>query len=381
MAAWDSQHYKFKGERQGISPDVLHAATHIIERVQSIDPRLPPILTLRHFSALTDISYVFLREVVSRKRNYYKRALFKKKDPGRSRYREIHIPQGALLDVQRWISNSILRNTTAHSASFAYHPYSQPIMAASHHCGCRWLLKIDIEDFFHSISERMVYSVFKELGYTKLLSFELARITTIVSLEETEHSSKFDKWKAIPSYRHRKEGFLPQGAPTSPMLSNLVMKEVDEELDTLAACHRFKYTRYADDLAFSTGKSTTFEKIKIFKQKVNSILQQKGFKPNRRKSVIRGPGARRIVLGILVDDIRPRLAKEHKNALRQHLYFLSSPAHGPSEHAKSRNMSVSSLYYHIRGKIAWAEIVEPTFGQACLKQFMNIIWPPLDANQ
>ena len=285
MSVWDPQQYKFKGERKGISPDILDAATQVIKRVQSIDPRLPPVLTLRHFSVLTDISYVFLREVISRKRRNYKRVLFKKKDPGRSRYREIHIPQGALLDVQRWISKNILRNTTAHSASFAYHPYSQPVIAASRHCGCRWLLKIDIEDFFHSISERMVYSVFNELGYTKLLSFELARITTIISPEyQIEHSSEFDKWEAIPSYRNSKEGFLPQGAPTSPMLSNLVMKEVDEELDALAISYKFKYTRYADDLAFSTGKNITIERVKQLKQAVNSILLEKGFKPNRRKS-------------------------------------------------------------------------------------------------
>lgn len=382
MPAWSSQRYEFEGKRQGISPDVLEAAIQVFERIQSVDPRLPPVLTLRHFSALTDTPYGYLRRVASRTAGNYKRVLFKKKVPGRSRYREIHIPEEPLLMVQQWIANRILRNTKSHSASFAYHPNSQPVFAATQHCGCKWLLKVDIEDFFHSISERMVYSAFKELGYARLLCFELARITTMVSpAYQTEHRTKSNKWIVIPSYKHAKEGFLPQGAPTSPMLSNLVMKRVDEQLASLAKSCRFKYTRYADDLAFSTDENITSESIKQFKQLVNSILLRKGFKPNRRKTVIRGPGARRIVLGILVDSPNPRLAKEYKNMLRQHLYYLSSPVHGPSKHADERNISVSTLYHHVRGKIAWAERIEPGFGYACLAEFKSINWPPLDIDR
>ena len=289
MIAWNPQQYKFEGERRGISSDVLDAATQVIERVQSNDPRLPPIFTLRHLCALTHISYGYLRKVVSRRAGRYKRVLFKKKVPGRSRYREINIPEGALLDVQRWISNNILRYTNAHSASFAYHPYSQPVIAASQHCGCKWLLKIDIEDFFHSISERMVYSVFQELGYTKLLSFELARITTMVSSGyQIKHGSKINKWQAIPNYSYSEEGFLPQGAPTSPMLSNLVMKKVDEELITLAASCKFKYTRYADDLAFSTDNNITFENMADSSHKCNKRFRFSIFLNQLREYLPRG---------------------------------------------------------------------------------------------
>lgn len=382
MPAWSSQHYKFEGERQGISPDVLEAAIQVFERIQCVDQRLQPVLTLRHLSVLTDTRYGYLRRVASRTAGNYKRVCFKKRVPGRSRYREIHIPEEPLLKVQQWIVNKILRNTKSHPASFAYHPDSQPVFAAAHHCGCKWLLKIDIEDFFHNISESMVYSVFKELGYPRLLCFELARITTMVSpTHQKEYVNKPCKWVAIPNYKNAKEGFLPQGAPTSPMLSNLVMKQVDEQLSSLAKSYRFEYTRYSDDLAFSTDENVTLKNIKQFKRIVNATLLKKGFKPNRQKTVIRGPGARRIVLGILVDGQNPRLAKEYKNAIRQHLYYLSSPEHGPSKHANARNMSVSTLYHHVRGKMAWAERVEPSFGRACLGEFEHVNWPPFDANR
>jgi RNA-directed DNA polymerase len=374
MTSWSPQRYRFEGERKGIDADVIEASIAVMERIQFVDPRLPIILTLGHFSKHTSSPYSYLRKVVGRKAGRYKRVLFRKKVPGRSHYREIHIPEPSLLEIQRWIAREILSNTTSHPASFAYHPNSQPVYAASRHCGCKWLLKVDIEDFFHSISEHMVYDVFRSLGYTNLFSFELARITTVVIHENTgDEVSK--RWTSIPGYYCPSIGVLPQGAPTSPMLSNLVMKNMDEKLDSLARLYGFKYTRYSDDLAFSTNKDVTRQEVGSFKKKVNRVLLEKGFNPNRRKSVIRGPGSRRIILGILVDSDTPRLSREYKDQLRQHLYYLSSGAHGPAKHANARKMSISTLFHHVRGKIAWAEKVEPRFGAQCLVKFESVDWP------
>jgi len=382
MSAWSPQRYRFEGERAGISSDVLDAAIQISERIRGVDPRLPPILTLRHLSVLTDTPYSYLRKVASRTGGRYKRVLFKKKVPGRPRYREIHIPEESLCKIQQWITNRILRNTNAHPASYAYHPDSRPVFAAGKHCGCRWLLKVDIVDFFHTISEGNVFSALMELGYTSLLCFELARITTMISPADRKVlRTAPNKWNAIPSYKNIREGFLPQGAPSSPMLSNLVMKRLDGQLADLANSHRFKYTRYSDDLAFSTVHDLTLETVKRFKRLVLSALSAAGFKHNRQKTVIRGPGAGRIVLGILVDGTTPRLPKEYKDALRQHLYYLNSPVHGPSKHAEARNISVSTLYHHIRGKIGWAERVEPDFGRKCLAEFEKVAWPPFDRDR
>jgi RNA-directed DNA polymerase len=380
MPTWNPQRYRFRGARQGVPDDVLDAAIHINERIRRANPQLPTILTLRHLSVLSDTTFRFLNRVVSREDGHYKQVLFRKKVPGRSRYRQIHIPEEPLLRIQSWITDNILRNTNAHPASFAYHPGSQPVYAAMGHCGCKWLLKVDIEDFFHSISEGKVFLTFGELGYPRLLSFELSRITTMTSRSDaTMLPSSPNRWTAIPRYKSDREGFLPQGAPSSPMLSNLVMKRVDEQLTVLATSHGFKYTRYADDLAFSTEAVRTIETMKRFKRMVLSALLTAGFKHNRQKTVIRGPGARRIILGILVDGAEPRLAKEFRDRIRQHLYYLRSSTHGPSKHATARNVSVSTLYHHIRGKIAWAERIEPKFRAACLSEFETVAWPPFDA--
>lgn len=382
MPTWSPQRYRASGERQGVSSDVLDAAIRINQQIHRVDPRLPTILTLRHLSVLTDTPFHYLNEVVSRVAGHYKRVLFRKKVPGRTRYREIHIPEERLLSVQSWIAHNILCNTSAHPASFAYHPESEPVFAAKVHCPCRWLLKVDIEDFFHNISEGKIFLVFSALGYPRLLAFELARITTMVRPGlATQNPPPGDRWTTIARYRSEREGFLPQGAPTSPMLSNLVMKQTDERLATIATSEGLRYTRYADDLAFSADGDQTRAMMDRVKRRVLEELRRAGFKHNLQKTSLHGPGARRIVLGTLVDTDEPRLPREFKDEIRQHLYYLRSPVHGPAVHAGRRKMSVSTLYHHVRGKIAWAERVEPEFGAACLNNFQTIRWPPIDFNR
>lgn len=380
MPAWSLQRYRYDGERLGVEQQVLDSAVQAIERIQTVDPRLPVILTLRHLSVLTGVSYRALRAFVSRQAGEYKKVLLRKRVPGRSRYREINIPEPQLASVQHWITGSILRHTRAHRSSYAYHPGSQAVFAAKPHCCCQWLLKVDLADFFHSISERDVYAAFKNLGYSPLVSFELARLTTMVSDASKLARPDFaEKWSSISAYACEREGHLPQGAPTSPMLSNLVMCDLDEQLTILAKRSGFKYTRYADDLAFSTTAPVGLQKVKQLRHWVLATLAERGYAGNQRKTVIRGPGARRIVLGILVDGAEPRLAREYKDALRQHLYYLRSADHGPVKHAQARKLSVSTLFHHVRGKIAWAERVEPSFGRACLEEFEQVQWPPIDA--
>jgi RNA-directed DNA polymerase len=67
--------------------------------------------------------------------------------------------------------------------------------------------------------------------------------------------------------------------------------------------------------------------------------------------------------------------------IRLHLHYLSSPAYGPAKHALARKTGVSSLYHHVRGLIAWAQQVEPAFGQQALEQFASVDWPPIQPRQ
>lgn len=378
MSTPSSQRYRSKGRREGISEVVLDNALAAMERIRNADPRITPVLTLRHLSHLTDTPFLHLRDIVGRRvHKPYKFFYLKKRIPGRSRVRMISVPDHTLKELQRWIVDNVLRYTRAHSASYAFHPNSRPLEAAEEHCGCAWLLKIDLEDFFHSISEGRVAEVFSQLGFSRLLSFELARIATVSVDRGDARPNPAERWPSIPYYQCAHEGMLPQGAPTSPMLSNLVMLRTDEILARIAKQEGMKYTRYADDLAFSCGSDKNFEHVRRFQRTVSRVLNRAGFRLNQRKTTIRGPGSRRIVLGMLVDGNEPRLAREYKDMIRLHLHYLSHADFGPSRHATTRKTSVSGIFHHVRGLIAWAEIVEPDFGSAALKKFEAVEWPPI----
>ena len=377
MFAPSPQRYASGGRRQGIDAVTLQNALAALARIRATDSRITPVLTLRHFSVLTGLPYLFLRRTVARRgQAKYRFVLLKKRIPGRSTKRMISIPPQSLSIAQRWLVDHVLRYTPVHPASFAFHPASSPVQAAEQHPETKWLLKVDIEDFFHSVSEGMVSEIFARLGFPRLLAFEFARLCTI-ALDRGPGRNPVPHSGPISFYALEFEGFLPQGAPTSPMLANLAMLRTDTELARLAAERGFRYSRYADDLAFSTDKDRSLAEMHRLQRDVCGILNESGFRHNQRKTVIRGPGTRRIILGMLVDGPTPRLQRAYKDTVRLHLHYLCSPAYGPAKHASARKTGVSSLYHHVRGLIGWAQQVEPAFGRQALDRFASVDWPPI----
>lgn len=373
------QHYKAKGQELEIEPSVLENSVKAIYRIQAVDQRLFPLLTLNHLSQETSIPYGYLRKVVARKVNAYRHFYMKKQIPGRKNMRMISIPAEGLLICQKWITQNILRFGSTHPDSYAYHPESSPVFAARVHVNSEWLIKVDIQDFFHAISEHKVYEVFRSLGYSRLLSLELARLCTMPCERHDGHGDANKKYddSAIKYYKTPHVGILPQGAPTSPMLSNLIMRQIDGSLSELAENTKMRFSRYADDIVFSCSDRRELKEINRVKRKILALLNKGGFRPNLRKTVVRGPGARKIVLGLLVDKAQPRLTREYKDMIRLHLYYLMHPDFGPTGHAEARKTSITRIYNHVLGTIYWARAVEPDFGDEALAQFNAIKWPPI----
>ena len=375
MPAPSPQRYLSGGRRQAVAKVTLDNALAAFARIRETDPRITPVLTLRHFSVVTGLPYLFLRRTVARRAHIgYRFVYLRKRIPGRSSMRMISIPPPSLAAAQRWLVDNVLRYVEPHPASFAFHPDSSPVLAAEQHPDTQWLLKVDIEDFFHSVSEGRVSAIFSILGFPKLLAFEFARLCTI-GLDRGPGRNPSPHPGPITLYQSNFEGLLPQGAPTSPMLANLAMVRTDTFLSALAEARGFRYSRYADDLAFSSDKPRTISEMRGLQREVCRILNEAGFRPNHRKTVIRGPGNRRVILGLLVDGPTPRLSREFKDNIRLHLYYLTSPDHGPAKHALARKTGTSSLYHHVRGLIAWATQVEPSFGAAALMKFRSAPWP------
>ena len=286
--------------------------------------------------------------------------------------------------VQKWIATEILRNAPYHPASVAYAPGQKLVDAAAKHRRSQWLVKVDIRDFFESISEIDTYRVFLQRGYQPLVALELARICTRL---RDEHRGKEGwrprRWRrtsylveGVGPYRQTFMGSLPQGAPTSPMLANLAVHELDGVIAKIAARFDVRYTRYADDLAFSsTSKAFGRARAKQLIGSVYGALGDRGLSPNTAKTQISPPGARKLLLGLLVDGQSPKLSREFRSTLRMHLHYVTHPDFGPAQHAKRRGFSsVEGLRQHLLGLIAFAKQIDPYFADACRTQLNAADW-------
>ena len=242
---WSPQHYREIGRKRGADDRLIERAALAVETFIDKQPKLPPLLTLGHLAHRSGVSWYHLRQYVEGQRsNIYNYFRIRKRTGG---FRQISVPDAKLMIVQRWIAAHILAELPVHRASFAFAPKSSIVRCAAQHCGARWLIKLDISGFFGSVSEIQVYRVFLEAGYAPLVAFELTRLCT----HAPSGSKRYGKaqwlapatWRPIHAYRQFHIGYLPQGAPTSPMLSNLVMRETDKRLAALAARAGLTYSR------------------------------------------------------------------------------------------------------------------------------------------
>ncbi|MCL4546167.1 MAG: reverse transcriptase family protein [Deltaproteobacteria bacterium] len=287
---------------------------------------LPVIFTLNHLGIITNTEYSFLYKTVCREREYVNYRMFPiKKRSGGTRF--IHAVSKKLSIVQTFINNIILQSQQPHNCSYAYHPSGGIKKCAAMHCNAKWLFQFDLADFFYRINEIDVYNIFQRMGYRKLLSFELARLCTTIRLPRQLQSMlkqvKSFSLDDYPFYNNDFIGVLPQGSPTSPMLSNLAAMELDEDLYVFALKNGFIYTRYADDLTFSAINLPQGMSIGKIRWQIIQIIRKNCFKENSNKIRIAGPGAKKIVLGLLVDGNQPRISKEMYKRIEKIFYYVN----------------------------------------------------------
>lgn len=313
-----------------------------------------PIYTLGHLARLTGARSRYLREVISRSRDPYVDIIRPK---GGGRTRPISSPEPVLMDVQRWLLRSALVACDVHRCSWAYRPGRSIVGCAQMHVGARWLVKLDVHDFFGSISERTVFAIFVSLGYPRLLSFELARLCT----RATSDARLYTLGRA--PYLATSEGALPQGAPTSGALANAAMLELDRKLSDVSEKSGLVYTRYSDDLVFSAGTSFTRQDAVALIGKVSATLEHSGLRVHRRKTTVAPPGARKVVLGLLILEDRVALPAAFKRRLETHVRGVHK--FGVVGHANHRHFrSVLSMVEHVYGCIAFAGSVDKVFADS-----------------
>lgn len=208
-------------------------------------------------------------------------------------FRLIFAPMPQLKSAQHWILQNVLSKVTVHEAAHGFLPEKNIVSNAQPHVGAQIVVNFDLQDFFPSINFPRVKGVFRSLGYSEAIATIFALVCTAPDVEEVEIDGK--TYFVAVGERH-----LPQGAPTSPYLTNILCKRLDKGLKTLATNYDFNYTRYADDLTFSTSENG--EKLSDFINKVRYVVEKQGLTINESKTRILRKGRQQEVTGIVVND-------------------------------------------------------------------------------
>lgn len=208
-------------------------------------------------------------------------------------FRRISAPMPALKAAQIWILENILNRVTVHENAHGFLAGRNIVSNAEKHVGAKVIVNLDLENFFPSINYKRVKGVFRSFGYSESVSTVFALVCTAPDTEEIELDGK--TYFVAGGERH-----LPQGSPASPAISNIASRRLDKSLTKIAADHDFKYTRYADDLTFSSANKDA-DVGKLLRQ-VRFVVEKQGFVVNENKTRILRKGRQQEVTGIVVND-------------------------------------------------------------------------------
>ncbi len=310
---WPSYAKKFRKKALGAGYNSDEIKTCLQYARNLSKQNLPIIYDAKHFSNIVEYESWYIHGVTNSKTHFYRKYKIPKKN---GEYRNITEPLPSLKEIQRWILDNILTEISIHPAAKAYSQGLSIVDNARFHKKQKLVLRLDIKDFFPSIRINYVNSIFKEIGYSKSVSKLLAELTTY-------------------------NGSLPQGAPTSPMLSNIIMRRLDARVFSYARKKELRYTRYADDLIIS-GDFNPAEVISFLKM----VIKETGFCVNTKKTRILRQSNRQIVTGVVVNK-KLQAPKDVRRKIRQELYYIKK--FGLDSHMTKCDMNRANYIPYLKG--------------------------------
>lgn len=274
---------------------------------------------------------------------HYHRYAIAKKTGG---VRAISAPKKALATAQQWILANILAKLSPEPTAHGFIPGRSIVTNASQHVGKQVVINLDLRDFFPTLTFPRVKGLFRALGYSEHLATVLALLTTEPPRVETEHAGKV-------YHVALGERVLPQGACTSPAITNAACLRLDRRLAGLAKKHQFTFTRYADDLTFSGDDPAAVGKLL---KSVRSILAAEGFVLHPKKTRVMRRASRQEVTGVTVNE-RPTIDRRQIRELRAILHNAARFGLESQNREKRTNFAA-----HLRGRVAFVSMVDPERG-------------------
>jgi retron-type reverse transcriptase len=273
--------------------------------------------------------------------------------PKRNGMRTIAAPKQKLKQAQRWLLDNLFAPLPLHAAAHGFRTGHSILTNAQPHVGAGLVVKLDLQNFFPSVHYRRVEGLLNSYGYAVEVSLTVAQLTTYRPKP--------------PDGRRAWPGVLPQGAPTSPAIANLITRRLDARLTALGKKFGAVYTRYADDLTFSF-KERHPQRLGRFLWWVNAVCQQEGFLENASKRRLLRSGSRQEVTGLVVNDkvTVPRHVRRRFKAM-----LFNIKRNGLAAEARGRNVHEFAAW--LQGQAAYIAMVHPELGRKWLAEVKDIV--------
>lgn len=283
--------------------------------------------------------------------------------------RLIESPKLKLKQIQRRLLDGLIALVPPHEAAHGFRAGRSIRTFAAPHAGARMVVRLDLRDFFPSLTRRRVLPIFLTAGYPESVARLLAGLCT--------NAAPADVWEEFPGVGKPRERWpseslytaphLPQGAPTSPALANLCAFRLDCRLAALARSLDAGYTRYADDLAFSGGEELR-RAARRFHVQVMAIALEEGFRIHARKTRVMPQSSRQWLAGVVVN--------RHPNVCRRDFDRLKAILHncrrqGPQSQNRAGHADFQA---HLSGTIAYVSMLNPARGEKLRSLFEQIEW-------
>jgi hypothetical protein len=326
---------------------------------RAAENELPPLDSPRQLAEALGLTIPQLRWLAFHRdaatKIHYRRFTIPKRD---GTERAIWAPMPKLKAAQHWILRNIAERLPVHGAAHGFLPGRSILTNASAHHDPKLVVKIDLKDFFPTVTLRRVKGIFRRAGYREHVATLLALLCTESPREVVEH-------EGTTYYVALGPRSLPQGAPTSPALTNALCYRLDQRLSGLARRQGWRYTRYADDLTFSQPSGAGGPPgIGRLLGSVRAVVEAEGFAVHAKKTAVLRRGGRQRITGLVVNGKQsPRVTRKYKRELRAAIHNLASGKSSPAAEPP----------HVLAGRAAFVTMSEPALGKALLERLASAV--------
>lgn len=372
--------------KEGKSKAYIDEITKYIKNLEEYG--YPIIFTLEHFAVLLKIQSDFLKHLLEYSKDSFHEEIYGNHFTGahlNQKYDKFNIskrkggirvivsPHEDLKYIQKWLLYNILEHYDLSPNCTGFRKGKSIKHNALPHVNAQLILKVDLLRFFDSIEEKRVFGCFKTMGYNGNLALDFARLCTV------QHDKNY--WDNLQVYEidqlfgnniNFRSRVLPQGAPTSPALANIIASKMDKRFAELGVKLNFAYTRYADDLTFSIkgdGKLPTLSVIK-------KIISDEGFILNERKTRYSKRGKPQYVTGLTVSN-GVNINKRYRKEIERHIFFCRKfgvEAHLTRNKKTLFGFNTISFHDWLFGHLCYIKSVNEKAYEKMFEEYKKVNW-------